>query len=479
MAKRNNAQKSTLYAVIMAGGKGTRFWPLSREAYPKQFLKLIGEKTLLQNTIYRLHGEVDPDRTIIVTTQAQKDIVGWQAREILENVNCMIEPEGRNTAPAIALVAYKLYKKDRKALMLVLPSDHHIGDEHAFKNTLERAVPVAEKGNIITFGIVPTKPETGYGYIKTGEKLSTGAFRVSRFVEKPDLKTAESYLKKGGYYWNSGMFLFRAVDMIEEIRKYMPAMHKAFTGISRTLNTEREDASLRKAYPALDDVSIDYGIMEKSKKVAMVASEFPWSDIGNWSAMDEVMDRNHDGNVLMGNMVGIDCRNSIFYTGDKLVAAIGLNNMVVVDTRDATLITPKDRVQDVKELVAKLKHEGKEEYLAPAIEQRPWGYFSVLEEGSTFKIKHIYIKPKERLSIQTHNHRSEHGIVVSGTAKVRRGEETFFVHKNESTFIPPTVKHSLENPGIIPLRIIEIQSGEYLGEDDIIRFDDIYGRDTK
>jgi mannose-1-phosphate guanylyltransferase/mannose-6-phosphate isomerase len=479
MAKRNNVRKGTLYAVIMAGGKGTRFWPLSREAYPKQFLKLKGDRTLLQDTIQRLHGKVAPDKIVIVTTHAQKDIVGWQAREVLDNVHCIVEPEGRNTAPAIALVTYKIYKEDRNAIIFVLPSDHYVGDEHIFKSTLERAIPLAEKGNIMTFGISPTKPETGYGYIKTGKKIADGAFRVSKFVEKPDRKTAESYLKKGIYYWNSGMFLFRAKDMIEEIKEYMPSMHKGFSGISKALNTKKEAASLERIYPALEELSIDYGIMEKSKRVGMAVSEFPWSDIGNWSALDEIMDRDNNGNVLLGNMVGIDCRDSIFYTGKKLVAAIGVDNMVVVDTQDATLITPKDRVQEVKKLVTRLKHEGKEEYLAPAIEQRPWGYFSVLEEGATYKIKHIYIKPRERLSIQMHNHRSEHWIVVSGTAKVRRGEETFFVHHNESTFIPPTVKHSLENPGIIPLRIIEIQSGEYLGEDDIIRFDDIYGRDTK
>jgi mannose-1-phosphate guanylyltransferase/mannose-6-phosphate isomerase len=478
--KTDSGRKGNLFAVVMAGGKGTRFWPLSREALPKQFLKLVGKRTLLQDTIHRLQGEVDPANMLVLITEAQKNIVQWQAAEICgdANVNTIVEPEGRNTAPAIALAAYKIHKKRKDAMMLVLPSDHYISDGALFIDALRRALPVAAGGSIVTFGIEPTRPETGFGYMKTGKKLSDGAFKVARFVEKPDLKTARTYLREGTYYWNSGIFLFRAGDMIEEFRRYMPEMHNAFNSIHRKLNTGKEGEALGKIYPTLEEESIDYGIMEKSRKAAMVVAGFPWSDIGSWSALDEVMEKNRDGNVLMGNMVGVDCKDSIFFTGDKLVAAIGLEGMVVVDTADATLITPKDKVQRVKDLVAKLKLEGKEEYLAPSFEDRPWGYFSVLEQGMTHKIKHIFIKPRARLSVQMHNHRSEHWIVVSGTARVLRGEETFFVHQNESTFIPATVKHSLENPGKIPLRIIEIQSGEYLGEDDIIRFDDIYKRDT-
>jgi mannose-1-phosphate guanylyltransferase/mannose-6-phosphate isomerase len=463
----------------MAGGKGTRFWPVSREAFPKQFLKLIGDRTLLQSTLHRLQGEVPPERMLVVTTAAQRNIVLWQAREVSPEIVSVVEPEGRNTAPAIALVAYKLHKRDKNALMIVLPSDHHVADEPRFIETVRRAVPLAEAGRIVTFGIKPTKPETGFGYIKAGREIEPGAFKVASFVEKPDRKTAEGYVKDGSYYWNSGMFLFRAADMIEEIKAHMPEMHKAFAHVARALNTDEEDAALAKIYPGLPNESIDYGVMEKSGRMAVVASDFPWSDIGSWSALDEVMQADRDGNVAIGNTVGIDCRNSIFYAGSKLVAAIGLTDMVVVDTKDATLISPKDRVQDVKKLVERLKHEGKEEYLAPSIEDRPWGYFCILEQGDRYKIKQIYVKPKERLSIQMHVHRSEHWIVVEGTAKVIRGEETFFVHPNESTFIPSTVRHALENPGIIPLRMIEIQSGEYLGEDDIIRFDDIYGRDAR
>jgi mannose-1-phosphate guanylyltransferase/mannose-6-phosphate isomerase len=479
MPKKAKPTASKLFAVIMAGGKGTRFWPLSRETFPKQFLKLLSERTLIQDTIHRMGELVSGDNIVIVTTESQKGIVDWQARELLGNVNSVVEPQGRNTAPAIALVAFKLFKQSKDALMLVLPSDHFIGDTSLFTATMQRAIPVAEEGKLVTFGVIPTKPETGYGYIKAGRNISKGVFRVAKFVEKPDAGTAKSYLDKGGFYWNSGMFLFKAQDLIDEIRTHMPELYAAFSRISRHLNTDKEEKALEEVYAGIEEQSIDYGVMEKSKNVAMVAADFPWSDIGSWDKLDEIIDRDRDGNVTVGNMVGMDCRNSIFFTGNRLVAAIGLKNMVVVDTSDATLIVPKNKVQEVKSLVAKLKEEGKEECLVPSIEERPWGSFSILEQGPHHKIKHIYIKPKGRLSLQMHNHRSEHWIVVSGTAKVTRGDEVFYVHQNESTFIPSTFKHRLENPGMIPLRLIEIQSGEYLGEDDIIRFDDVYGRSTQ
>lgn len=478
MAGTKHGINKDLYAVIMAGGKGTRFWPLSRETFPKQFLKIVGERTLIQETIHRVYGEVKPSNILIVTTTGQSDIVKWQLMEILDDVKCVIEPEGKNTAAAIALAAFKLHKKNPRALMLVLPSDHYITDTEGFRATVRRAAEEAQKGNIVTFGIKPARPETGYGYIKAGSRLRGGVARVQKFVEKPTLRTAKSFIKEGSYYWNSGMFIFKASVIIEELKKYMPGMYEAFSGIRAALNTKKEDAALAGMYGSLESVSIDYGIMEKSKKVVMVEAGFPWSDIGSWSALDEVLDRDSDGNISLGNVVGIDCSNSIFFGGGRLIAAIGLKDMVVVDTSDATLIAPKDKVQKVKDLVVRLKAEGKEEYLSPKVEDRPWGWFSVLEKGPNHQIKHIYLKPKAKLSLQMHNHRSEHWIVVAGTAKVTKGEETFFVHRNESTFIPATVMHRLENTGLVPLRIIEIQSGEYLGEDDIIRSDDLYGRKT-
>lgn len=468
---------NNLYAVIMAGGKGTRFWPLSRETFPKQFLKIVGDRTLIQDTMHRLDGLVPPAHMLIVTTGAQRNIVQWQAGEVLGHVNCVVEPMGKNTAPAIALASYKLHKLNPNAMLVVLPSDHFIADTAGFVATIRSALSLAAKGRIVTFGVQPDKPETGYGYIKAGGIIESGpGYLVERFVEKPNLERALSYLKEGGYYWNSGMFLFRAADMIEELRTHMPALAAAFDRIAHELGTAREEQALAEIYPTLPEDSIDYGVMEKSKRMVVVPARFPWSDIGSWSALDDVLDKDADGNVRVGNVVEIDSKDNIFFAGNKLVAAIGIRDMVVVDTADATLIMPKSDVQRVKDLVAKLKEQGKDEYLAPSIEERPWGWFSVLEQSPTHKIKHIYLKPKARLSLQAHNHRSEHWVVVSGTALVQRGEDIFHVHPNESTFIPATTKHRLENPGIIPLRIVEVQSGEYLGEDDIQRFDDQYGR---
>ena len=474
-----------LYAVIMAGGKGTRFWPLSREMFPKQYLKIIGDKTLIQETILRVKETVAPERIHVITTSAQKQIVDWQVAEVLGSANTVLEPQGKNTAPAIAYMAFKLHKLDPGAVLLILPSDHHISDRESFRACVEKAARAADAadskkgGAIVTFGITPTRPETGYGYIKAGAEMGGGIHKVERFVEKPDSATAEGYLKEGGYYWNSGMFVFKASTMIEELERHMPATYKAFQDISDALNTDAEAEAVRGAYEHVDEESIDYGIMERSDKVSMVIAEFPWSDIGSWNALDEVMDRDPDGNVIEGNVVGIDCHDSIFFTGEKLVAGIGLEGMVVVDTADATLIARKDKVQKVKDMVERLKAEGKEEYLNPMIEERPWGQFSVLGHGPSYKIKRIVVKTGARLSLQMHQRRSEHWIVVSGSARVTRGPDVFMVGTNESTFIPATEKHCLENPGNIPLVIIEIQSGEYLGEDDIIRFDDVYGRDTE
>lgn len=465
-----------LFAVIMAGGKGTRFWPLSRETFPKQFLRITGDKTLLESTIERLETAIPPGRIMIITTGQQRDLVRWQAGEGLQIV---VEPQGRNTAAAVALAAFKLKKLCRGALMLVMPSDHFIGEPGLFLAAIRRALPAARAGSLVTFGVVPSRPETGYGYIKAaGRKGPGGLYNVEKFIEKPSLEKAREFLKKGSYLWNSGIFLFGAETIIAEIKKYMPAHFAAFSGIARDLNTEKEAEALKKVYAGLKDESIDYGIMERSDKVKVMRADFKWSDIGSWKALEDIMGKDASGNVVSGNVVGIDSRDSISFSSGRLVASIGLKGMVVVDSQDATLICPKDRVQEVKQLVQKLKEEGRHEYLLPRVEERPWGHFSILEKGPAYQIKHICLKPKARLSLQMHNHRSEHWIVVSGTARVQRGDEVFFVNKNESTYIPATVKHRLENPGLIPLKIIEIQSGEHLGEDDIIRFEDVYGRST-
>ncbi|MDA8387515.1 MAG: mannose-1-phosphate guanylyltransferase/mannose-6-phosphate isomerase [Nitrospiraceae bacterium] len=476
--KEKNGKNRHLHAVIMAGGRGTRFWPVSRETFPKQFLRIFGEKTLLQGTIDRLDGELPPDNFTVVTTVNQAELVRWQTRDVIPAQNVITEPMGRNTAPAIALAAFKKRKADKNALLLVLPSDHYVRDTAAFISAIRAAVPFAEAGKLVTFGIVPTRPETGYGYIKAGKARGKGVFRVERFVEKPGIEKAREFVTEGSYLWNSGIFLFSARTVIEEIKKHMPALYKAFAGIEKHLGTAREQKAIEDAYGLIEEDSIDYGVLEKSKRVCVVRSDFGWSDIGSWNALEDVTGADHGGNVVLGNSVNIEPEGSIIFSSGRLLATIGLRGMAVVDTHDATLICPRDRVQEVKKLVEKLKQEGKGEYLLPSVEERPWGHFSLLEKGPGYQIKHICLKPKARLSLQMHNHRSEHWIVVSGMAKVQRGDEIFRVNKNESTYIPVAVKHRLENPGLIPLKIIEIQSGEYLGEDDIIRFDDVYGRET-
>lgn len=470
--------EKNLFGVIMAGGKGTRFWPVSRETFPKQFLKLAGEKSLLQSTVERLGGMVPQENFLVVTTGSQSDLALWQTRDLLSETCTIVEPEGKNTAPAIALAAFKIRKRSKDGLMLVMPADHFISDPAAFQGAVKKAMPAAREGYLVTFGIRPSRPETGYGYIKAGPAIKKAVSKVEKFVEKPDAARAAGFLKDGSYYWNSGIFLFRAADILAEFKELMPSLYKALKKIDKFLDTDKEADALRDAYRGLPSESIDYGIMEHSKKVAVVKADFSWSDIGSWNALDDVMEKDAGGNVLSGNHITLDTRDSIIFGSGRLVAAIGLRDTVVVDTADATLICPKGRVQEVKDLVERLKKEGKQEYLLPKVEERPWGYFLVLEKGPNYQIKHICLKPKARLSLQMHNHRSEHWIVVSGIAKVRRGDEVFHVNVNESTFIPATVKHRLENPGLIPLKIIEIQSGEHLGEEDIIRFDDAYGRST-
>ena len=484
-SRKNRDAKKHLHAVIMAGGRGTRFWPVSRETFPKQFLRIFGDRTLLQSTIDRLNGHVPPDNFTIITASSQAELVRWQTRDAVAPQNVLLEPKGKNTAPAIALAAFKKKKADKDALLLVLPSDHYVRDIAAFRLAIDTAIPFAESGRLVTFGIVPTRPETGYGYIKvkTGKKektktLGKNVFPVERFVEKPEIEAARAFVEDGSYLWNSGIFLFSAQTIIEEIKKHMPALYKAFARIEKHLGTGQEQKALEDVYSRIEEDSIDYGVLEKSGRVCVVRADFGWSDIGSWNAMEDVLGVDPGGNVVIGNSVNMGPEGSIILSSGRLLATIGLKGMVVVDTQDATLICPKNRVQDVKKLVERLRETGKNEYLLPSVEERPWGHFSLLEKGSGYQIKHICLKPKARLSLQMHNHRSEHWIVVSGMAKVQRGDEIFNVNRNESTYIPVTVKHRLENPGLIPLKIIEIQSGEYLGEDDIIRFDDVYGRET-
>jgi len=467
-------------AVIMAGGQGTRFWPVSRELYPKQLLKIGGEHTLLQETVLRLAPLVDPGDIHVVTGgKLLVDIRGQLGQieggeSLMENI--IVEPMPKNTAPAIGLAALVLKKSDPDAVMAVLPSDHLIKDRDGFHDTLKKAAALAEKGMLVVFGIKPDRPETGFGYIKAGGDVGGGGMKVERFVEKPDEETAVSYLESGDYLWNSGMFVWKASVILEEIAAHMPVLGRALADIDEALGGVGEKNVLEEAFETIDSESIDYGVLERSDKVCVLPANFDWSDLGSWSALDDVLEPGEDGNVTVGRVVSIDCNDTTFYAEDRLVAAVGLSDAIVVDTPDATLVCSKDKAQKVKDIVGILKEKGYEEYSTHKTVVRPWGSYTVLQTGPMYKIKRIEVNPGAKLSHQMHHHRSEHWVVVSGTALVTNDDKVYNVHVNESTYIPMSTKHRLENPGKVPLQIIEVQNGQYLDEDDIVRFEDDYGR---
>lgn len=476
-----------MYAVILAGGQGTRFWPLSREMYPKQLLKIFGSESMIQQTILHIQELVATEDTLIVTSDRLAEEIQVQLKALLkESFKGMVltEPQPKNTAIAIGLASIYLKAKSKDGVIVVLPADHVIREKKKFLQILRSAEKIAKEGYLVTLGIRPKRPETGYGYIKAGargkgqgSRLSDYAvYKVERFAEKPDLETAKGYLEKGNYFWNSGIFVWRVDTVLQEIKKHLPYLYKGLIDIERALGTKNEKGIIRKVYADLKPVSIDYGVMEKSKKVVVIPCEIGWSDVGSWSALDEVADKNERGNIVSGNVVDMGSKSSVLYGGKRLLATIGLKDMIVVDTDDATLVCPKDRAQDVKDVVSRLKGMGAEESLIHRTVYRSWGYYTVLEKNDRYKIKRIVINPGARLSLQLHHHRSEHWVVVSGTARVTNGDKVFNVHENESTYIPMSTKHRLENPGIIPLQIIEIQNGTYLEEDDIVRFDDEYER---
>ena len=500
MTQRPN-EPATLFAIILAGGSGTRFWPLSRETCPKQMLQIVGEDTLLRQTIKRIQDFVPPENIWIVTTEDKAqdirfhlDPLGPMAKEI----QFITEPLGRNTAPAIGLTAVHLHQRFPESVMIVMPSDHAIPDREKFLEDLKLAIEGALKDYLVTFGIKPTRPETGYGYIKvkkSSKKGLNGLLKVGRFLEKPDIQRAKIFLSKEGYFWNSGIFVWKTSKLLAELQKHLPSLHKTLKEIESLLfvrgepgkenqpnepiKPEKQDqrhALCAMHYAKLESISIDYGIMERSKDVWMVPATFQWSDLGSWAALDEIIERDHAGNILRGNAVDIDSQNSIIFSDKRLVATIGLKDMVVVDTPDATLVTAKERTQEVRKIVETLKQNGREEHLIHRTVERPWGSYTVLEKGEGYKIKRVVLKAKARLSLQRHRRRSEHWVIVAGTAKVTRENEVYQVHTNESTFIPINTKHRLENPGEELLQIIEVQSGDYLEEDDIERFEDDYGR---
>ena len=472
---------TTLVPVLLSGGSGTRLWPLSREMHPKQFQPLVGEKSLLQATWERLQGLPGMAAPIVVANEEHRFMVAEQLRQLGASASAIVlEPVGRNTAPAIAVAALQAMAGGEDPLLLVLPSDHVIADPAGFRAAVQEARRgAAEEGSLVTFGIVPTAAETGYGYIKAA--APTGGMRaVERFVEKPDLATAEAYVASGDYFWNSGMFLFRASRYLAELGAQAPAIlaaaRAALAGAVRDVDFLRLD---RAAFEACPSDSIDYAVMEKTTTAAVLPINVGWNDVGSWSALWEIADQDPDGNAHHGDVLALGCKNTLAWGGRRLVSLLGLTDVIVVDTDDALLVAARDQVQQVKDIVARLKAEGRPQASIHRKVYRPWGSYDGIDSGERFQVKRIVVKPGAALSLQMHHHRAEHWIVVKGTARITCEDKVFMLSENQSTYIPLGSKHRLENPGKVPVELIEVQSGSYLGEDDIVRFEDVYGRGAR
>lgn len=479
-----------LIPVILSGGAGSRLWPVSREAHPKPFMNLPDGDTLLQKTMRRVTSLDDVGKVMTITNRElyfeTKD--SYQEMALGEELalGYVLEPIGRNTAPAIAMAALDLMRENAKDLMLVVTADHLIQKEDAFAGAVRLAVNLARQDKLVTFGIKPTRAETGFGYIERGEGLASAvdvdtagssAAKVARFVEKPDLATAEKYLASGQFLWNSGMFCFTPGVFLDALKTHAPEVYEASVRAWETSDTSQAAIELDKAsFAEVPSISVDYAVMERADNVAVVECDIDWSDIGSWSSYSELVPEDENGNRIVGEALLIDSKGCFVDSMDRLVSVVGIDDLMVVDTADALMVAHKDRSQDVKKVVEKLKADGHEAHKFHRTVHRPWGTYTVLEEGERFKIKRIVVKPGSELSLQMHHHRSEHWIVVSGTAKVVNGDQEFLVRTNESTFIPVGTQHRLGNPGVLDLVMIEVQSGEYLGEDDIVRFEDVYGR---
>ncbi len=463
----------TLQAVILAGGTGSRLWPLSRASKPKQFHQLHGDFSMLQATARRL-SSLNLDLPIVtVCNEEHRFFVAEQLRQIDNLGPIILEPVGRNTAPAITLAALASGKDD---LLLVLAADHVIQDEDAFIKAVLTALPLAEAGKLITFGIEPDEPMTGFGYIKKGAEQD-GGFAVEAFIEKPSRQCAENYVNSGDYLWNSGMFLFKSGRFIAELSKYRPDIYRICSSCMDESGSDSDFIRIdQENFEKCSGESIDYAVMENTKDAVVVPMNVGWSDIGSWSSLWKISDKDALGNAVYGNVMLHQTENSYVRTDEKLVAAVGVNDLIIMSTKDVLLVASRAHTEEVKAIAQRVKSESRPEWENHREVYRPWGKFDAIDRGERYQVKRITVKPGAKLSVQKHNHRSEHWVVVAGTAKVTNGDETFFLHENESTYIPLGVVHALENPGSTPLEIIEIQSGSYLGEDDIIRFEDLYGR---
>lgn len=467
--------------VILAGGSGTRLWPMSRQHYPKQLLKLFGDRTMLQQTLLRLEGVADLASPIVVCNEEHRFMVAEQLHEIgLSKSSIILEPVARNTAPALALAAIHAQALAENPILLVLSADHMIKDVPAFHLALSQAVEAAQAGHLATFGVNPTRPETGYGYIKAKLDRSSSAnnfYPVEQFVEKPDLVTAEKYLAEGCYYWNSGMFVFQTDVFLRELKNHSPdvvaAAEQAKISSVQDLDFIRVN---REAFSQAPNISIDYALMEKSKNVVCVPFSAGWSDVGDWKSFWDLSEKDASGNSLIGDSIDIGSTNTLVFSQDKLVATLGVNNLMIVNTPDAVLVADQSQAQQVKSLITQIEKQKRSEHLQHREIYRPWGCYDAIDTGDRYQVNRIRVKPGGSLSLQVHHHRAEHWIVVKGTALVQKGEETLLLSENESTYIPVGTRHRLSNPGKIPLELIEVQSGPYLKDDDVVRYEDSYGR---